>query len=64
MSRKSVNSRMCIALNSLGTANFNDQRPAIAKFLMLKDRRNRNPEYGRYTNHGFVKNFFTTDNVV
>jgi len=37
MSRKSVNSRMCIALNSSGTANF-DPRPAVAcRFLMVKD---------------------------
>ena len=63
MSRKSVNS-LRIALNSLGSVNFNDQRPAVARFLMVKDKRNRNPEYGRYTNGGFVKNFFTTDNVV
>ena len=48
MSQKSVNSRMCIALNSSGTANF-DPRPAVARFLMVKNRRNRNPEYGRYT---------------
>jgi len=63
LSRKSVNSRMCNALNSSGTANF-DQRPAVARFLMVKDKRNRNPEYGRYKMSEFVKNFFTTDNVV
>ena len=63
MSRKSVNSRMCIALNSSGTANFNP-RPAVARFLTVTDRRNRNPEFGRYANREFVKKFFPTDNVV
>ena len=63
ISRKSVNSRMCIALNSSGTAKF-DPRTAVARFLMVKDRRNKNPEYGRYTDREFVKNLFTTDNVV
>ena len=33
---------MCIAMNSTGTANF-DPRPAVAKFLQKKDRRNKFP---------------------
>jgi len=57
-----VNSRMCIALNSSGTANF-DPRPAVARFLTVTDRRNRNPEFGPYANREFVKKYFATDNV-
>jgi len=33
---------MCIEMNSTGMANF-DPRPAVAKFLQKKDRRNKLP---------------------
>jgi len=48
---------MCIALNSLGTANFGP-RPAVAKFLTLTDKRNKHSEHGRYVQREFVKKFF------
>jgi len=62
MSWKSVNNRMCIALNSTGTANF-DPSPAVAKFLTLTDRRNKHQEHGRYVQREFEKKFFATDNM-
>ena len=62
-SRDAINSRMYIALNSSGTAHF-DPRPAVAKFLINKDRRNSAPDCELYQNRDFVKKFFSKDSTV
>ncbi|ESN94266.1 hypothetical protein HELRODRAFT_164073 [Helobdella robusta] len=61
MSRNTVNDRLCIALNAIGTANF-DPRPAVADFLSSKTRRSTLPDDELYRNWEFVKKFFNTEN--
>lgn len=56
-SRKALNSRMYIALNGVGTALF-DPRPAVAKFLEVKERRRKLPDEEIYQNQEFTKKFF------
>jgi hypothetical protein len=58
MSRNTVNDRLCIAMNSSGTAHF-DPRPCVAKFITIKDRRQRLPDKELYTQREFVKKFFS-----
>ncbi|ESN94256.1 hypothetical protein HELRODRAFT_164062 [Helobdella robusta] len=55
MSRNTVNDRLCIALNAIGTANF-DPRPVVADFLSSKTRRSTLPDDELYRNREFVKN--------
>ena len=57
LSRQTINRRLIISLNELGTAFF-DPREAVAKFMTSKNRRNRTPDYELYTNREFVKRFF------
>jgi len=45
---------MYISLNSGGTAHF-DPRPAVAKFLMKKERRVSAPDKELYQSRDFVK---------
>ncbi|ESO06008.1 hypothetical protein HELRODRAFT_160114 [Helobdella robusta] len=61
MSRNTVNDRLCIALNAIGTANF-DPRPVVADFLSSKTRRSTLPDDELYQNREFVKKFFNTEN--
>lgn len=63
MSRETVNDRLCIALNSAGTAHF-DPRPSVADFLTMKKRRNTLPDNELYKNREFVKKFFSRDNFI
>ena len=58
-----VNKRLLIALNGVGTAHF-DPRPAVAKFLTLKDRRRREASTSVYSERGFVAKFFRRDSSV
>lgn len=62
-SRDALNSRLCIALNSAGTAHF-DPRPAVARFLTTKERRVSAPHVDLYRNREFVKKFFAADTVL
>ena len=57
LSRQTINRRLIISLNELGTAFF-DPREAVAKFMTSKNRRNRTPDYELYTNREFVKKNF------
>ena len=57
MSEETVNSRLLVALNGVGTALY-DPRPAVAKFLALKDRRNRSTDSSVYVGREFMKKFF------
>lgn len=59
-SREALNSRMYIALNGVGTPFF-DPRPAVAKFLEIKDRRRKLPDAELYQDQEFVKKFFAKD---
>lgn len=63
LSRDSMNDRMCIALNSPGTANFDPRRP-VATFLSRKERRNKLPDSDIFVQRDFVKNFFARENMV
>jgi hypothetical protein len=63
MLRETVNDRLCIALNSAGTANF-DPRPAVAAFLATKARRSTLPDDELYRNREFVKKFFSPNNCM
>lgn len=63
LSRNSMNDRMCIALNSSGTANF-DPRRSVATFLSRKERRNKIPDSDLFVQRDFVKNFFALENMV
>ena len=57
MSQETVNARLNIALNGVGTAFF-DPRKAVVHFLSAKDRRERCPDIELYTNRQFVQKFF------
>ena len=59
LSRQTINRRLIISLNELGTAFF-DPREAVAKFMTSKNRRNRTPDYELYTNREFVKRCLAT----
>jgi hypothetical protein len=63
MSLKSVNDRLLIALNGIGTGQF-DPRPAVASFLCAKRRRYREPKLETYSRRPFVKKFFRTEHDV
>lgn len=47
-----LNSRMSIALNGIGTAYY-DPRPAVAEFLKKKERRYREPDLETYSHRNF-----------
>ena len=55
--------RMCIALNSTGTAIF-DQRHAVGTFLSRKDTRNKFPDLDLFAQCDFVKNFIAKENTL
>lgn len=57
MNAETVNSRLNIALNGVGTAYY-DPRPAVVHFLGAKERRVREPENDIYSQRDFVKKFF------
>ena len=57
MSNKTVNARLIIALNGVGTAHY-DPRPAVCSFLEKKGRRIREPEPKTYQSREFVAKFF------
>ena len=61
--RETINSRMHIALNGTGTAHF-DPRPAVARFLMKKERRYSIPDKELYQHHFFVRKFFVKENTL
>lgn len=66
LSRNAINSRMYIALNGAGTALF-DPRPAVIKFLELKDRREKLPDgelYKRHHSRIYKKVFFSKDSTL
>lgn len=52
-----LNSRMSIALNGIGTAYY-DPRPAVAEFLKKKERRYKEPDLETYSHRDFVQKFF------
>lgn len=53
----SVNARMLVALNGMGTAYW-DPREAVAEFLKKKERRQKYPETEVYSQRKFVSKFF------
>ena len=57
MSNSTVNARLLLAMNGVGTAEF-DPRPAVAQFLNAKTRRERAPHLRVYTERAFVAKFF------
>ena len=57
MAKDTTNSRLLVALNGVGTASY-DPRPAVAKFLSTKDRRDRSADPSVYAEREFVKKFF------
>ena len=57
MTEDTVNGRLLISLNGVGTASY-DPRPAVAKFLSSKDRRDRNADLSVYAEREFVRKFF------
>lgn len=63
MSLQSVNDRLLVALNGVGTGNF-DPRPAVAHFLGSKRRRYREPKIHSYSTQPFMKKFFRTESEV
>jgi len=60
MKGDTVNDRLVIAINGVGTVNF-DPRPAVARFLTKRQRRQRTPNNDSYQNREFVKKFFRED---
>jgi hypothetical protein len=63
MRLQSVNNRLLIALNGVGTSRF-DPRPAVARFLSAKQRRFREPKLESYTSRPFIKKFFRSESEV
>lgn len=63
MARDTVNARMLLALNGVGTASF-DPRPAVAQFLNEKTRREKLPHLCVYTKRAFVAKFFRSSGNV
>lgn len=63
MNLETVSQRLVISINSPGTATF-DPRPAVVKFLTLKNRRFRLADLELYKNSDFVKKFFRTLTMV
>ena len=57
MASETVNARLAVALNGVGTAHY-DPRPAVVHFLTAKDRRLREPDPTVYAQRDFVKKFF------
>jgi len=57
-SRETLNHRMHISCNGVDTA-FYDPRPAVAKFLEMKERRWKLPDQETYKEHEFVRKFFS-----
>ena len=62
MSLQAANNRLLIALNGCGTASF-DPRPAIAEFLIRKERRTRIPAFTDYKNRPFMAKFFRDSGI-
>ena len=52
-----VNARMQVAMNGVGTSSW-DPKEAVAEFLKMKVRRQRNPEFEVYSNRKCVSKFF------
>lgn len=63
LARKTINNRMYISLNSPGTAHF-DPRPAVARYLQMKDRRVKNPDPELYKKKKFTQKFFSKESNV
>jgi hypothetical protein len=63
MDRSTVNKILIIAMNGVGTANY-DPRPAVSKFLRSKERRKKNVDLTLYKNCDFVKKFFRMENNI
>jgi hypothetical protein len=57
LSDSSVNDRLLVALNGCGTSNY-DPRPAVAEFLLRRERRFREPDVEVYQSREFAKKFF------
>jgi len=57
MSLDTVNDRLAISLNGVGTAQF-DPRPYVAEFLTDKERREGNPHPDIYANRFYTDKFF------
>ena len=56
-SRDTLNDRLIIAMNGAGTAHY-DPRPAVARFLNKKERRNGAPDVQLYKDQNFIKQLF------
>ena len=57
MSTDTINARLTIALNGVGTAYY-DPRPAVVRFLSMKPRRGGEPDPTVYAQRDFAKKFF------
>ena len=60
MQMDTVNDRLIISGNGVGTAAFNP-RPGVAEFLRKKERRRRLPDPLKYKTRDFVKKLFRAD---
>ena len=63
LSSETVNDRLMISINGVGTAGY-DPRPAVAAFLQKKDRRSRQPQTDIYQQREFIQKFFRVDSHV
>lgn len=63
LTNETVNDRLIISVNGVGTARYNP-RPAVAAFLKKKDRRYREPQGEIYQNRDFINKFFRADSAV
>jgi hypothetical protein len=57
MSNDTINDRLAIALNGVGTANF-DPRESVARFLLMKERREKKPSSEIFKQREFARKFF------
>ena len=57
MSTETINARLTIALNGVGTAHY-DPRPAVVRFLSMKPRRGGESDTTHYAQRDFAKKFF------
>lgn len=57
MNSDTVNARLQIALNGVGTAHY-DPRLAVVHFLSVRNRREREPSVDIYSKRDFIKKFF------
>jgi len=63
MSLQSANDRLLVALNGVGTGNF-DPRHAVTHFLGSKRRRYREPKIQSYSTQPFMKKGFRTESEI